>query len=84
MYRTTNRPNTRIEVADALRGKALERVRPGWHMLTTTLYAAMPTRKYVPARPRAFMDYLVESFDGLLEAYRAGLGVVDLHDLLQP
>ena len=51
-------------VADALRGKALERVRPGWHMLTTTLYAAMPTRKYVPARTRAFMDYLVESFDG--------------------
>ena len=33
-------------------------------MLTTTLYAAMPTRKYVPARTRAFMDYLVESFDG--------------------
>ena len=51
-------------VADALRGNALERVRPGWHMLTTTLYAAMPTRKYVPARTRAFMDYLVESFDG--------------------
>lgn len=51
-------------VANALREKALERVLPGWHMLTTTLYAAMPTRKYVPARTRAFMDYLVESFDG--------------------
>ncbi|MFI8619038.1 LysR family transcriptional regulator [Acidovorax sp. NPDC077693] len=51
-------------IADALHDKALERVLPGWHMLTTTLYAAMPTRKYVPARTRAFMDYLVESFDG--------------------
>ena len=29
-----------------------------------TLWAAMPTRKYVPARTRAFLDFLVEIFGG--------------------
>jgi len=31
---------------------------------TLTLYAAMPTRKHVPARTRAFVDFLVETFGG--------------------
>jgi hypothetical protein len=29
-----------------------------------TLYAAMPTRKHVPARTRAFLDFLVQTFGG--------------------
>jgi hypothetical protein len=28
------------------------------------LYAAMPTRKHVPVRTRAFMDFLAETFGG--------------------
>ncbi len=51
-------------VEDALLEHALERVLPEWHLLTATLYAAMPTRKYVPARTRAFVDFLVKTFGG--------------------
>jgi len=49
---------------DALLEHALERVLPQWHLLTTTLYAGMPTRKHVPARTRVFVDYLVKTFGG--------------------
>ena len=51
-------------VEDALLEHALERVLPDWHMLTGTIYAAMPTRKHVPARTRAFVDFLVQTFGG--------------------
>ncbi|MEP6739053.1 MAG: LysR family transcriptional regulator [Caldimonas sp.] len=49
---------------DALLENALERVLPHWHLLSTTIYAGMPTRKHVPARTRAFVDFLVETFGG--------------------
>lgn len=49
---------------DALLEHALERVLPHWHLFTATLYAAMPTRKHVPARTRAFVDFLVQAFGG--------------------
>ena len=49
---------------EALLEHALERVLPCWHLLSTTLYAGMPTRKHVPARTRAFVDFLVETFGG--------------------
>ena len=49
---------------DALLEHALERVLPHWHLLNTTLYAGMPTRKHVPARTRAFVDFLVATFGG--------------------
>ena len=49
---------------DALLENALERVLPHWHLLNTTLYAGMPTRKHVPARTRAFVDFLVATFGG--------------------
>ena len=51
-------------VEDALMEHALERVLPHWHLRTMTLYAAMPTRKHVPARTRAFVDFLVQAFGG--------------------
>ncbi len=51
-------------VEDALLENALERVLPEWHLLTQTVYAAMPTRKYVPARTRAFIDFLLQTFGG--------------------
>ncbi|MFL6699035.1 MAG: LysR family transcriptional regulator [Vitreoscilla sp.] len=47
---------------DALMEQALERVLPHWHMRTVTLFAAMPTRKHVPMRTRAFVDFLVATF----------------------
>jgi hypothetical protein len=31
-------------------------------MRTVTLFAAMPTRKHVPMRTRAFVDFLVSTF----------------------
>ena len=51
-------------VADALRDGHLVRVLPDWHGGSLQLYAAMPTRKHVPARTRAFLDFLVETFGG--------------------
>jgi DNA-binding transcriptional LysR family regulator len=50
--------------ADALLENALERVLPRWHLLSTTIYAGLPTRKYVPARTRLFVDFLVTTFGG--------------------
>ncbi|WP_431049023.1 LysR family transcriptional regulator [Roseateles sp. L2-2] len=51
-------------VGDALMEGALERVLPQWRIYSYALWAAMPTRKFVPARTRAFMDFLVEIFGG--------------------
>jgi DNA-binding transcriptional LysR family regulator len=47
---------------DALTESALERVLPQWHLQTLTVYAAMPTRKHVPMRTRAFVDFLAQTF----------------------
>ena len=49
---------------EALLENALERVLPHWLLHSTTLYAGMPTRKHVPGRTRAFVDFLVETFGG--------------------
>ena len=51
-------------VEDALLEHALERVLPEWQLFSATIYAAMPTRKHVPARTRAFVDFLVQTFGG--------------------
>lgn len=51
-------------IEDALLEHALERVLPGWRLFSTTLWAGMPTRKHLPARTRAFLDFLVEVFGG--------------------
>jgi DNA-binding transcriptional LysR family regulator len=50
--------------ADALLENALERVLPQWHLQSATLYAGMPTRKYMPTRTRVFVDFLVATFGG--------------------
>ena len=49
---------------DALASGRMERVLPDWRIMTTTVYAAMPTRMHIPARTRVFMDFLVETFGG--------------------
>lgn len=51
-------------IEDALLEHALERVLPDWRLFSFTIWAAMPTRKYVPARTRAFLDFLLEIFGG--------------------
>jgi len=51
-------------VEDALMEQALERVLPEWQLYHFTIWAALPTRKYMPARTRAFLDFLLEIFGG--------------------
>ena len=53
--------------APALRDGRLQRVLPAWHGGRLTMHAAMPTRRHLPARTRAFVDLLVERFGGSLE-----------------
>jgi DNA-binding transcriptional LysR family regulator len=51
-------------IEDALLENALERVLPQWRLFDVTLWAGMPSRRYLPARTRAFVDFLVEVFGG--------------------
>jgi len=51
-------------IEDALMEHALERVLPSWRMFSLTMWAAMPTRKHVPARTRVFLDFLLQIFGG--------------------
>jgi len=53
-----------FQIEDALLEHALERVLPEWRLRTWTIWACMPTRKFVPARTRAFLDFLIEAFGG--------------------
>lgn len=48
----------------ALQSGLLRRVLPHWRLFAGSLYAAMPTRKHLPARTRAFLDCLVAHFGG--------------------
>ncbi len=49
---------------DALRDGRLKRVLPSWCGAPLTLHAAMPSRRHLPVRTRAFVDFLVEVFGG--------------------
>lgn len=51
-------------IEDALLEHALERVLPAWRMFDITLWAGMPSRHHLPARTRAFLDFLLEIFGG--------------------
>lgn len=53
-----------LVIEDALIEHALERVLPEWHLFSLGIWAAMPSRKHVPARTRALLDFLVEIFGG--------------------
>lgn len=54
-------------IEDALIEDALERVLPEWRLFDSTVWAAMPSRKHLPARTRAFVDFLVETLGGMDE-----------------
>jgi DNA-binding transcriptional LysR family regulator len=49
-------------IDEALREGRLERVLPRWRLFSLTLWVGMPTRKHLPARTRALLDFLVETF----------------------
>lgn len=51
-------------VADALRDGRLERILPGWSLNVLHVYAAYPSRKYLPMKTRVFLDFLVERYGG--------------------
>jgi len=51
-------------IEDALLEHALERVLGDWRLFTMTIYAGLPTRKHIPTRTRAFVDFLIETFGG--------------------
>jgi DNA-binding transcriptional LysR family regulator len=51
-------------IEDALLERRLERVLPQWRMFDLTLWAGMPSRRHLPARTRAFLDFLLQIFGG--------------------
>lgn len=51
-------------VEDALVEHALERVLPAWRLFDLQIWAAVPSRKHLPVRTRALLDFLVEVFGG--------------------
>ncbi|HLO95593.1 MAG TPA: substrate binding domain-containing protein, partial [Burkholderiaceae bacterium] len=51
-------------IEDALMEHALERVMPRWRLQSYDIWAAMPSRKFLPARTRVFLDFLVGVFGG--------------------
>jgi DNA-binding transcriptional LysR family regulator len=63
-------------LAPSLHSGQLKRVLTPWITARLTLIAVVPSRKFMPARTRAFMDYLIEHSRKMV----AGLGV----DLPQP
>jgi DNA-binding transcriptional LysR family regulator len=70
---------------DALIESALERVLPGWRLFSLTLWAALPSRKHLPARTRAFLDFLVEIFGGEeRDPWLAAAGCITLASTAQP
>lgn len=70
---------------DALIESALERVLPGWRLFSVTLWAALPSRKHLPARTRAFLDFLVEIFGGEdRDPWLAAAGCMTLATTAQP
>lgn len=50
--------------ADALRRGELEVVLPQWRLFALGVHAAMPSRRHLPLRTRAFVDFCVECFGG--------------------
>jgi DNA-binding transcriptional LysR family regulator len=52
------------QVEDALFEHALERVLPDWRLYSMDIWATMPTRKHLPARTRALLDFMLGVFGG--------------------
>lgn len=48
-------------VQGALADGTLVQVLPDWHLFNATFFAAVPTRKHLPAKVRVFIDFLVQA-----------------------
>lgn len=60
-------------VAPHLASGALVRVLPSWIAGRLSLYAALPSRKFMPQRTRVFLDYLTEQIQQrIATALKAG------------
>jgi DNA-binding transcriptional LysR family regulator len=55
-------------VASQLAGGELVRVLPGWTVGQFSIYAALPSRKFLPQRTQVFLDYLSEQTKSLKAA----------------
>ena len=64
-------------LGQGLRRGALVHVLPDWMYSRYTVYAALPTRRMVPARTKAFLDFVTEQVPEAVALQRAaaGLGV---------
>lgn len=51
-------------VAGDFKAGTLERVLPDWRLFENTIWACVPSRQHLPARTRAMLDFLVETFGG--------------------
>ncbi|MGH6646050.1 LysR family transcriptional regulator [Aquabacterium sp.] len=51
-------------ISRALAQGTLVRVLPQWQLFELGLYAAIPSRRHLPARTRALLDFLVSTFGG--------------------
>ncbi len=63
-----------VLVAPYLLSGELVPVLNGWTSGRTTVYAAMPSRKHIPRRTRAFLDYLLQRTREATDAALAGAG----------
>lgn len=54
-------------IAHDLANGALVRVLPQWQLFQLGMYAAIPSRRHLPARTRVFLDFLVSTFGGQLD-----------------
>ena len=55
-------------IAPYLRRGELQQLLPGWRSGSASIYAALPSRKFVPARTRALLDFLTASAEQMLAA----------------
>jgi DNA-binding transcriptional LysR family regulator len=62
-------------VEQALRNGALTALLPSWSMRPLSIYAAVPTRKYLPARTRAFLDHLRATFSDEVHSWSAPISM---------
>lgn len=63
-------------IAPMLKAGTLRRVLAPWITTRIRLVAAMPSRKFMPARTRAFLDHLVEAARGSLSGLESQAGYV--------
>lgn len=53
-----------LDVVHDLRAGLLERALPEWRIGAYCIYAALPSRRHMPLRTRAFLDYLIAQYGG--------------------